>query len=101
MQILPEFIEFIWDKSNKEKNRKSHKVEWWECEELFFNFPLYMSPDVKHSKYEERFFAFGHSNSNQLLTIVFAIRQEKIRVISARDMNKRERHMYNEKDPQV
>ena len=101
MQILLEIIQFVWDKGNEEKSKKSHSVEWCEGEEVFFNFPLYLSPDIKHSEHEERSFAFGHSHANRLLTIVFTIRQKKIRVISARDMNKRERKMYHEKDSKI
>ena len=101
MQILAEIIEFIWDKGNEEKSKKSHGVEWWECEEAFFNFPLYLSPDIKHSGYENRFFAFGHSHGNRLLMIVFTVRQKKIMAISARDMNRRERKMYHEKDSKI
>jgi len=101
MQILPEIVQFVWDKGNEEKSKKSHGVEWWECEEVFFNFPLYLSPDIKHSKNEERFFAFGHSHADRLLTIVFTVRKKTIRVISARDMNKKERKMYHEKDSEI
>ena len=101
MQILPEVAEFIWDKGNTEKSKRAHNVEWWECEEVFLNFPLYLSPDVKHSAHEERFFAFGRSQANRLLAIVFTIRQKKIRVISARDMNKKERKIYNEETSKI
>jgi|SRR5450759_2231425 uncharacterized DUF497 family protein len=99
MQLILDIIGFEWDDGNRSKNRALHKVEWWECEETFFNFPLYLFPDYEHSQREERFFAFGHTNSNRFLTIVFTVRQKRIRVISARDMNRRERRMYNEKDP--
>jgi len=101
MQILPEIIEFVWDKGNEDKSKKSHNVEWWECEEVFLNFPLYLFPDIKHSDREERFFAFGRSQGNRLLTIVFTIRQKKIRVISARDMNKKERKIYHEETSKI
>ena len=101
MQILPEVIEFIWDRGNEEKIKRSHNVEWWECEEVFLNFPLYLSPDVKHSEHEERFYAFGHSQANRLLMIVFTIRHKKIRVISGRDMNKKERKMYHEESSKI
>jgi uncharacterized DUF497 family protein len=101
MQILPDILAFVWDKGNQEKSKRSHRVEWWECEEAFFNFPLYLSPDIKHSSQEERYFAFGHTNANRLLMIVFTVREKKIRIISARDMNKRERKLYHEKNAEV
>ncbi|MBU0501939.1 MAG: BrnT family toxin [Candidatus Margulisbacteria bacterium] len=64
-----------------------------ECEEIFFNEPLVV-PDDKHSKMEQRFYALGRTNQDRLLFVVYTIRSNKIRVISARDMNKRERGCY-------
>ncbi|MEK7818201.1 MAG: BrnT family toxin [Bacteroidota bacterium] len=101
MRLHANIIGFDWDKGNKDKNLTLHKVGWWECEEVFFNYPLYLFPDIKHCENEERFFAFGFCNSNRLLIIVFTVRQKKIRVISARDMNKKERNMYHEKNTKI
>jgi len=101
MNIRPERTEFVWDKGNEEKSKKTHNVEWWECEEVFLNFPLFLFPDIKHPEREERFFAFGRSHANRLLTIVFTVRQKKIRVISARDMNKKERKVYHEETSKI
>ena len=101
MNIRPELTEFVWDKGNEEKSKKTHSVEWWECEEVFLNFPLFLFPDIKHPEREERFFAFGRSHANRLLTIVFTVRQKKIRVISARDMNKKERKVYHEETSKI
>jgi hypothetical protein len=101
MQQLPELLEFDWDIGNRDKNRLSHKVEWWECEEVFFNYPLYTTIDVKHSEKENRFYGLGHTNGKRLLTIVFTLREKKIRIISARDMNKRERARYHEESANI
>ena len=101
MYIRLELTEFVWDKGNEEKSKKTHNVEWWECEEVFLNFPLFLFPDIKHPEREERFFAFGRSHANRLLTIVFTVRQKKIRVISARDMNKKERKVYHEETSKI
>ncbi|NOY64816.1 MAG: BrnT family toxin [Nitrospirae bacterium] len=87
---------FEWDTGNIDKNYKKHGVHWTECEEVFFNEPLIVKQDLKHSDKEERFYVLGKTNNNRLLFIVFTIRKEKIRVISARDMNKRERKVYHE-----
>lgn len=83
--------------SRQDKNWHRHKVTWWECEEVFFNQPLYVYPDERHSLTEERFYALGRTNSSRLLFIVFTRRKTKIRIISARDMHKKERKVYLEK----
>ena len=101
MQFHPDMNSFEWDSGNKTKNWISHKVAWWECEEVFFNIPLFLAPDIQHSKDEERLYAFGRTNANRLLTIVYTIRNKNIRVISAREMNRKERKMYHEKSSSI
>jgi uncharacterized protein len=88
---------FNWDIHNIDKNWNKHLVHYSECEEVFFNNPLLISIDNKHSKEETRFYALGKTNQDRKLFVVFTLRNEQIRVISARDMNKRERDIY-EKD---
>ena len=97
MEIFAKFNGFEWDDSNRNKNREKNRVTWVECEEVFLNQPLYIMPDPLHSDVEERFYALGRTNSKRLLFLVFTIRKTKIRVISARDMHKKERKLYNEK----
>jgi len=65
-----------------------------ECEQLFFNKPLVAKPDKEYSIFENRYYALGRTNMNRLLFIVFAIRNEKIRIISARDMTDGEIERY-------
>lgn len=84
-------IGFDWDKGNLNKNRLRHNVEPIECEEIFYNKPLLVIYDKVHFKIEKRFQALGQTNNGRLLFIVFTIRNNKIRVISARDQNKKER----------
>jgi len=88
---------FLWDEGNSEKNWIKHKVTRLECEEIFFNFPLVISDDVKHSNMEKRFYALGLSKAERFLFISFTIRNNLIRIISARDMNRKERMTYEEK----
>ena len=95
---LPKPIAFDWDKANVDKNWKKHNVEHRETEEIFGNKPLIILKDVKHSQIEERFIAYGVTNKNRKLHIVFTIRKEKIRVVSARDQSKKERSFYEKKD---
>jgi hypothetical protein len=91
-------IGFQWDEGNADKNRIAHHVENWECEQIFFNDPLLILDDPRHSAAEKRWAAFGRTNSGRPLTVVFTKRGKLIRVISARDMNRKERKFYEEKE---
>jgi uncharacterized DUF497 family protein len=87
---------FQWHEGNIEKNRLKHNVSNSECEQVFFNEPLIVADDIKHSKNERRWFILGRTESDRKLFIVFTVRKNLIRVISARDMTKKERKIYNE-----
>jgi len=89
-----DFTGFQWDRGNIDKNLVKHNVENWECEQIFFNKPLLVLEDLKHSLNEKRLAAFGKTDSDRLLVVVFTQRGSLIRVISARDMNTRERMFY-------
>ena len=91
---LPIPLVFDWDKGNQEKNWIKHKVSHKECEEFFLNNPENVFIDEGHSDKEERFIAFLHTDKGRNLAIVFVIRENKIRIISARDQNKKERKKY-------
>ena len=84
---------FVWDDGNNEKNLK-HGVHASECEQVFFNEPLVILDDPKHSVAEDRFAAFGRTDQGRRLVVVYTPRGSLIRVISARDMNRRERDFY-------
>ncbi len=87
---------FEWDHGNIEKNWLKHKVSPVECEQIFFNQPLIVLNDPKHSISEKRFAAFGYTDTGRLLVVIFTRRVRLLRVISARDMNRRERKFYEE-----
>ncbi len=87
---------FEWDQGNIDKNLIKHNVENWECEQVFFNDPLVVIDDLKHSVAEKRFTAFGRTDVGRLLIVIFTIRSKLIRVISAREMSRRERNFYEE-----
>jgi len=96
-EIIPELFEctgFEWDDANSKKIRDKHNVSWIECEQAFFNQPLVVKDDIKHSKAEKRYYSLAHTDIKRFLFIVFTIRKNKIRIISARDMNKKERREY-------
>jgi uncharacterized DUF497 family protein len=88
---------FQWDEGNSDKNWYLHQVTDSECEQLFFNLPLTLVPDTKHSQQEQRYYALGRTDTDRWLFIVFTIREKLIRVISAREMNQGEARKYAEK----
>lgn len=87
---------FQWDAANRDKNWKLHKVLPGEIEEVFINSPLFFYRDFKHSEKEQRILALGKTYDGRKLSIVFTIRGNHIRPISARDMSKKERINYEE-----
>jgi uncharacterized DUF497 family protein len=94
VQLLRDCTGFQWDGGNAEKHWLKHRVTTSECEQVFFNRPLAVGNDEKHSLLEKRYHALGQTDAGRLLFVVFAIRRELIRVISARDMSKKERKAY-------
>ncbi len=96
-KIFEQFSGFHWDSGNSDKNLIKHNVENWECEQVFFNRPLLVLDDQKHSVSEKRWAAFGKTDTDRFLVIIFTERNNLIRIISARDMNKKERKFYYEK----
>ena len=93
---LGSVVGFDWDEGNTDKKLTTHNVENWECEQVFFNQPLLVFGDLMHSTTEHRWAAFGETDVGRLLIVIFAKRQDLIRVISARDMNRKERGFYEE-----
>jgi len=96
-KIFEQFSGFQWDRGNIDKNLIQHNVENWECEQVFFNRPLLVLDDPKHSVSEKRWAAFGKTDADRFLVVIFTKRNNLIRIISARDMKKRERKFYDEK----
>ncbi len=94
---LAKITGFDWDEGNARKNEK-HEVSSAEAEQVFFNAPLLLLEDAKHSNQELRFHALGKSDQERLLHIAFTLRaaSTKIRVISARDMHRKERMIYEQ-----
>ncbi|WP_303288805.1 BrnT family toxin [Marinobacter sp. SS8-8] len=89
---------FDWDEGNSRKNAEKHGVSQSEAEKIFFNEPLLVLEDSKHSQAEARFHALGETDDERLLHITFTLRQNGtlIRVISARNMHRKERAVYEQ-----
>lgn len=85
---------FEWDAGNEQKSVSKHNVSSIEAEQVFFNMPLLVLDDLKHSDKEPRFHAMGYTDEKRFLHISFTIRGKKVRVISARDMHRKERDVY-------
>jgi uncharacterized protein len=92
-------VGFDWDHGNAFKNLK-HAVEMLEAEQIFFNEPLLMLEDPFHSLNEIRYHALGKTNADRKLHVTFTLRGggTLIRIISARDMSRNERKIYEQKD---
>jgi uncharacterized protein len=92
-----EFIGFDWDEGNARKNEK-HGVTKAEVEQAFLNKPLILAPDMRHSLVEPRFHALGRTDEDRRLHITFTERRNGslIRPISARDMSRKERTIYEQ-----
>ncbi|MDB5613931.1 MAG: hypothetical protein JWQ22_1584 [Devosia sp.] len=93
---LSQIVGFEWDAGNARKNQDKHSVSQSEAEQVFFNDPLLLLTDSRHSADEARYHALGQTEDGRLLLIAFTLREgdSLIRVISARDMNRRERSDY-------
>lgn len=91
---LRECVGFQWDAGNSEKNWHGHQVSRGEVEEAFFNHPLMIGGDPVHSSQESRFYMLGQTNAGRRLFVAFTIRVNLICIISARDMSRRERRVY-------
>lgn len=94
--ILAQIEGFDWDEHNTGKNVLGHNVSQAEAEEMFFHVPVLLFDDVKHSAREPRFLLYGITAAGRPLTAAFTIRANRIRVISIRDMNRKERRKYEE-----
>ncbi len=85
---------FDWDLGNRDRNWCKHRVTDAECEQIFFNVPLITGKDIENSQREPRFFALVETDAERPLFVAFTIRNRLIRVISARNMTRRELRKY-------
>ncbi len=95
----PDKVEgFDWDEGNRWKSETQHGVTEQEAEHVFANVPLVVRADVAHSQHESRYHALGCTNAGRLVHVTFTLRfaGTRIRVISARDMHRKEKKIYDE-----
>ncbi len=94
---LSKVIGFEWDKGNRDKSHLKHSVSQNEAEQVFVDEKLQVERDIKHQEIEDRFIAIGQNSKKTVLFIIFTMRNDKIRIISARIANKKERRLYEKK----
>ena len=97
-KIFQECTGFDWDKYNSVKIFEKHNVLQTESEQVFFNKPLMVALDIKHSQKEKRFYALGSTDNYRKLFVAFTIRNNLIRIISCRDMSRKERKFYEKEN---
>jgi uncharacterized DUF497 family protein len=99
MLDLSQTIGLDWDEANSGKSASKHSLSRAEAEQIFFDEQFLLADDVKHSQDEPRYHALGQTIEGRLLHVTFTLRdnQTRIRVISARDANRRERAAYAQK----
>lgn len=98
MMDLERISGFDWDSGNNRKSEEKHSVSMAEAEQVFFNAPLLLLEDIAHSQAELRIHALGKTDEARALHIAFTLRGDgtRIRVISARDMHRKERAIYEQ-----
>ncbi len=97
MVVFNDPVEFVWDDGNIDKNVAKHGVSNEEAEEIFTDSKRKIFKDKLHSSGEERFRILGKTKEERLLFVVFTIRGKKVRIISARGINRKEVYLYEEK----
>lgn len=97
MIILKDVVGFDWDEGNSRKSDR-HGVSMAEAEQVFFSIPVLMLPDSAHSQAEPRYHALGRTIKGRRLHVTFSLREsgKLIRVVSARDMSRKERKHYDQ-----
>ncbi len=94
MDLLKNCKGFEWDAGNATKNWEKHQVSRTESEQVFFNQPMIVAHDISHSVTEKRYYLLGETDLGRRLFIVFTVRNDFIRIISARDMSNKERKVF-------
>lgn len=100
---IDSLIGFDWDDGNVYKNEEKHGLNYKKIEEIFFNEPLLIVEDFSHSEYECRCVAYGRDDNDMKVMVVFTVQTKYIRVISAREMTKKEKSFYenNKNNPYI
>ncbi|MBU1472918.1 BrnT family toxin [Patescibacteria group bacterium] len=97
MLRLDSFANFEWDRGNLDKSYQKHGIIPNEAEEVFLDERVIIVRDIKHSQKENRFIVIGKTTEKKILFVVFTLRKDTVRIISARPANRKERGKYEQK----
>jgi len=97
MHPLDDCVGFDWDEANVQKNWERHRITPEEAEEVFFNEPFVVRSDIRHSQREKRYYAHGQTSLDRYLFVAVTIRRNLIRVISVREMIRKEQEFYGKR----
>lgn len=84
-----------WLRKYRSHFHQNRQIAWLATvSSVFFNEPLVVRGDIRHSQREKRYYALGQTADRRYLFVAFTVRRRLIRVISVRDMNRRELEVY-------
>lgn len=89
-------MKFEWDANKQQQNQQKHRISFEEATTVWTDPFALIAPDPTHSIIEKREWIIGESYKSRVLVVVFTMREETIRIISARPANKSERKKYVE-----
>ena len=98
MKTIEKPLGFEWDEGNREKSWIKHKISAQEAQQVFFDEHKIVYKDVPHSVAEDRYIVLGQTESAQILFVVYTLRGEKVRIISARPANRKEVLLYEKEN---
>ena len=89
-------MKFVWHQTKARTNMKKHLVSFDEAATVFADPLSFVFADLDHSEDEERFLIIGHSETAKILVVSHTDRENKTRIISAREATRKERIFYEE-----
>ena len=90
-------MHFEWDFGNVSHLWERHQVRPFEAEESMKELNAIKGPDESHSQTEVRFSVIGKTRKGRILFLVFTLRNNRIRVLHARNTKRKEAKIYEEK----
>jgi len=87
-------MRFIWDDNKAESNALKHGITFEEAVTVFADPYLQFTEDSQHSQGEAREWAIGEAENGTIVVVVFTMRGQQMRIISARRATKRECQRY-------
>ena len=87
---------YEWDPAKAAENLKKHGVSFEEAASIFLDALALTFWDPDHSEEEEREITIGRSAEQRILFVAHTAREDRIRIISARQATSQERRQYEE-----